>query len=246
MASVCKPGARRRNTRAVTKRNLADQTGNGIGLTCIFHLPPEAVDRYQLGADDVVTLDCTTEAASEVVASVELAWLDQVTSRLLAGASRGRTRSPCRGHRPRRGASCREPAGLHRARRHGRRLLRLRQRTRPRHAADGRSGPRRRARHARPDAAQAASAAAAAGENEVLWPLLLTRAPKEIAPVVQLVADHHQAIDDLLVPPQMRAVLGELAPRAYAAHSERVHGTPTPPRSTEVGIGTPHVGVAWR
>jgi hemerythrin-like domain-containing protein len=170
------------------------------------------------------------------------------------------------------------------------------------------------------------------GEDEVLWPLLLTPAPEEIAPVVQLVAGHHQVIDDLLgridvllgtwtagaasddgkvlafalerlavalyehmgleeklvlplaerhifasewdklvadgaasippeigpvlagmlmyeggldaVPPQMRAVLAELAPQAYAAHSERVHGTPTPPHSTEVGIGTP-LAVAW-
>jgi EmrB/QacA subfamily drug resistance transporter len=169
------------------------------------------------------------------------------------------------------------------------------------------------------------------GEDAVLWPLLLTRAPREIDPVIDLVAGHHHGIENNLaeadallgnwtsgaasedgqalalalqrlaaalyehmdleeklilplaerhvfapewdkmvadgaaaippqagpvlagmlmyeggpdvVPPQMRAVLAELAPRAYAAHCQRVHGTPTPPRSTEVGIGTPYVGV---
>jgi hypothetical protein len=169
------------------------------------------------------------------------------------------------------------------------------------------------------------------GEDAVLWPRLLARAPKEIDPVVHLVEGHHQAIDGVLaevdgllgswtvtvagddgealavalerlavllyehmgleeklvlpvaerhifatewdmmvadeaarippeagpvvvgmvmyeggldaVPPEMRAVFAELAPTAYAAHCERVHGTPAPPRSTEVGIGTPYVGV---
>jgi len=169
------------------------------------------------------------------------------------------------------------------------------------------------------------------GEDALLWPLLLARAPREVEPVVHLAAGHHQAIDELLakvdlllgswtsgaasedgealagalgrlavtayehmdleerlvlpvaerhifasewdtmvateaasippevgpvlagmlmyeagpdvVPPSMRAALAELAPRAYAAHCERVHGTPTPPRSTEVGVGTPYVGV---
>jgi hemerythrin-like domain-containing protein len=169
------------------------------------------------------------------------------------------------------------------------------------------------------------------GEDAVLWPLLLARAPKEIDPVVRLMEGHHQAIDGHLatigallgtwtsgaasedgealavvlerlavavyehmdleeklvlpiaerhvfasewetmvadeatrippevgpvlvgmlmyeagpdvVPSQMRAALAEVAPGAYAAHCERVHGTPTPPRSTEVGIGAPHVGV---
>jgi hypothetical protein len=46
-----------------------------------------------------------------------------------------------------------------------------------------------------------------------------------------------------VVPPQMRAILAELASQAYAAHCQRVHGTPAPPRSTEVGIGTPYVGI---
>jgi hemerythrin-like domain-containing protein len=169
------------------------------------------------------------------------------------------------------------------------------------------------------------------GEDAVLWPRLLARAPKEIDPVVHLVEGHHRAIDSVLaevdvllgswtgtaasqdgealavalerlavllyehmgleeklvlpvaerhifatewdtmvadsaakippeagpvvvgmvmyeggleaVPPQMRAVFAELAPRAYEAHCQRVHGTPAPPRSAEVGIGTPSVGV---
>jgi hemerythrin-like domain-containing protein len=169
------------------------------------------------------------------------------------------------------------------------------------------------------------------GEDATLWPLLLTRAPREIDPVVHLVEDQHQTIEDVLtetaallagwtsraasedgqalavaleelavalyehmsieerlvlpvaarhifasewqkmvddgaarippeagpviagmlmyeggldvVPPELRAPLAERAPRAYAAHSERVHGTPTPPRSTEVGVGTPYVGM---
>jgi len=165
------------------------------------------------------------------------------------------------------------------------------------------------------------------GEDAVLWPLLLTRAPREIDPVVHLVEDQHQTIEDVLtetsallaawtggaasedgealavaldkvaaalfehmnieerlvlplaerhifasewqkmvddgsaripseagpviagmlmydvVPPELRAPLADRAPRAYAAHSERVHGTPTPPRSTEVGVSTPHVGI---
>jgi EmrB/QacA subfamily drug resistance transporter len=169
------------------------------------------------------------------------------------------------------------------------------------------------------------------GEDAVVWPALLARAPREIDPVVHLVEGHHQAIEDLLskidvllgtwtsgaasedsealavvlerlavalyehmgleeklvlplaerhifasewdkmvadeaasippevgpvlagmlmyeggldvVPPEMRAVLAELAPQAYAAHCQRVHGTSAPPRSSEVGIGTPYVGV---
>jgi len=170
------------------------------------------------------------------------------------------------------------------------------------------------------------------GEDAVLWPLLLTRAPREIDPVVHLVEGHHQDIENILgevdvllgnwtggaasadgealalalerlaialyehmgleeklilplarrhvfasewdkmvadgaaaippevgpvlvgmlmyeggpdvVPLEMRAILADLAPQAYAAHCERVHGTPAPPRSTEVGIGTPYVGIA--
>jgi hemerythrin-like domain-containing protein len=46
-----------------------------------------------------------------------------------------------------------------------------------------------------------------------------------------------------IVPPEMREVLAELAPAAYAGYCEHVHGTPAPPRSSEVGLGTPYVGV---
>lgn len=169
------------------------------------------------------------------------------------------------------------------------------------------------------------------GEDEVLWPRLLTRAPSEIAPVVHLVEGHHQGIDALAgeievllsawhnsagagdrdeladalqrlagalyehmgleeklvlpvaerhifasewdgmvadgaaqvppeagpvvvgmlmyegginaVAPQVRAVLGEAAPRAYAAYAEKVYGTPTPPRSTDVVLGSPSIAI---
>jgi hypothetical protein len=46
-----------------------------------------------------------------------------------------------------------------------------------------------------------------------------------------------------IVPPEMREVLAELAPAAYAGYCEHVHGTSAPPRSSEVGLGTPYVGV---
>jgi hemerythrin-like domain-containing protein len=46
------------------------------------------------------------------------------------------------------------------------------------------------------------------------------------------------------VPQDMLAIFGEMAPKAFAAHCELVHGTPTPPRTTDVVIGTPYVGVA--
>jgi hemerythrin-like domain-containing protein len=169
-------------------------------------------------------------------------------------------------------------------------------------------------------------------EDEVLWPLLLARAPKEIDPVVHLAEGHHQAIDDLLtevgmrletwrddasradsaglaltlrrlavtvfehmdleerlvlplveryifatewdamerqaiasiapeeailavgmvlyevdrqsLPPLFPGEVLDAAPRVYAAHAERVHGTKTPPRSTELALGTPLAGVA--
>lgn len=47
----------------------------------------------------------------------------------------------------------------------------------------------------------------------------------------------------VIVPPEMRDVLADLAPKAYAVYCENLHGTPTPPRSTEVGLGVPFVGV---
>ena len=65
--------------------------------------------------------------------------------------------------------------------------------------------------------------------------------PPEIGPVLAGMLMYEGGIE--VVPPEMRSVLAELAPKAYAAHCEAVHGTPTPPRSTEVGIGAPYVGV---
>jgi len=65
--------------------------------------------------------------------------------------------------------------------------------------------------------------------------------PPEVGPVLAGMLMYEGGLD--VVPPEMRAALAELAPQAYAAHCERVHGTPVPPRSTEVGVGTPYVGV---
>lgn len=170
------------------------------------------------------------------------------------------------------------------------------------------------------------------GEDAVLWPRLLARAPKEVDPVVHLVESHHEGIEALTgqvevllktwgdsasgadreelatvlerlavalyehmgleeklilplaerhifateweqmvaeaaagMPPEhgpviigmvmyesgldalpldLAATLGAVAPAAYAAYAERVHGTATPPRSSDVGIGRSLVGVA--
>jgi hypothetical protein len=41
----------------------------------------------------------------------------------------------------------------------------------------------------------------------------------------------------------MHEVLAEIAPSAYAGYCERVHGTPTPPRSSGVGLGTSYIGI---
>lgn len=170
------------------------------------------------------------------------------------------------------------------------------------------------------------------GEDAVLWPRLLARAPKEVDPVIHLVEGHHENIEALggqvevllktwgdgaagadreelatvlerltvalyehmgleeklilplcqryifaseweqmvaegaatlppervpvllgmvmyeggadTLPADLVAAMGEVAPQAYAAYAERVHGTATPPRSTDVGIGRALVGVA--
>lgn len=169
-------------------------------------------------------------------------------------------------------------------------------------------------------------------EDDVLWPLLLTRAPREIDPVVHLSQGQHEAIDSLVgaagkqlegwregasavgsaalsltlrqlavtafehmaleerlvlplverhvfaaeweemeraslatmgpeeavlvagmmlyeagpeaMPAAFPPELLEAGPKAFAAHSQRVHGTPAPSRSTELAIGTPLVGLA--
>ncbi|HET6191086.1 MAG TPA: hemerythrin domain-containing protein [Trebonia sp.] len=65
--------------------------------------------------------------------------------------------------------------------------------------------------------------------------------PQETGPVLVGMLMYEGGLE--VVPPQMRDALAELAPKVYAAHCELVHGTPTPPRSSEVGLGTPYVGV---
>jgi hypothetical protein len=168
-------------------------------------------------------------------------------------------------------------------------------------------------------------------EDRVLWPLLLTRAPKEIDPVVHLVEEQHRGVEDMLeevdqrleagadsvtgtggeafaqalqrlavalyehmhleerlvlpvvarhvfasewdtmtegiedtltpdiapilfgmtlyetdmkaVSPRIPQVMLELAPKAYAAYAERLHGTPSPPRSTDLVLSTPDIRV---
>jgi len=65
--------------------------------------------------------------------------------------------------------------------------------------------------------------------------------PPESAPVVVGMLMYESGLDS--VPAELREPLGELAPKAYAAYCEQVHGTPTPPRSSEVGLGTPYVGL---
>ena len=65
--------------------------------------------------------------------------------------------------------------------------------------------------------------------------------PPEIGPLMVGMLMYEGELE--IVPPEMREVLAEIAPKAYAAHCEHVHGTPTPPRSSEVGLGTPHAGI---
>lgn len=68
--------------------------------------------------------------------------------------------------------------------------------------------------------------------------------PPEIGPLMVGMLMYEGGLD--VVPPELRDVLAELAPKTYADYCERVHGTPTPPRSTEVGLGTPDVGLIKR
>ena len=65
--------------------------------------------------------------------------------------------------------------------------------------------------------------------------------PPEVGPILVGMLMYEGGLE--VVPPEMRDVLSELAPKAYADYCERVHGTPAPPRSSEVGLGTPYVGV---
>jgi hemerythrin-like domain-containing protein len=169
-------------------------------------------------------------------------------------------------------------------------------------------------------------------EDEILWPLLLARAPKEVDPVVHLAEGHHQRLEALLeetdarlaawassadgdardalalalrelavvlfehmgleerlvlpvvqrhiftseweamvqlsvaeiapediplifgmalyegdqeiVPEPLRADIVPVAPGVYADYAERLYGTRTPPRSTDVVFGAPPIGAA--
>ena len=65
--------------------------------------------------------------------------------------------------------------------------------------------------------------------------------PPESVPVIVGMVAYESGLD--FMPAQAREALAEIAPKAYAAYSEGVHGTGTPPRSTEVGLGTPYVGL---
>jgi hemerythrin-like domain-containing protein len=56
------------------------------------------------------------------------------------------------------------------------------------------------------------------GENAVLWPLLLARAPREIDPVVHLAEGHHRAIDELLT--RIEVLLGTWTSGAAAEDGE--------------------------
>jgi hemerythrin-like domain-containing protein len=64
--------------------------------------------------------------------------------------------------------------------------------------------------------------------------------PPESIPVIVGMVAYESGLD--FMPPEAREALAEIAPKAYAAYSEGIHGTATPPRSTEVGLGTPYVG----
>jgi hemerythrin-like domain-containing protein len=52
---------------------------------------------------------------------------------------------------------------------------------------------------------------------------------------------HPEMIDQLVatMPPDIAAVIRVIAPREFARHCEKLHGTPTPPRSTELSVGRP-------
>jgi hemerythrin-like domain-containing protein len=65
--------------------------------------------------------------------------------------------------------------------------------------------------------------------------------PPEIGPILVGMLMYEGGVD--VIPPEMRGDLADLAPKAYAVYCENLHGTPTPPRSTEVGLGVPYVGV---
>jgi hemerythrin-like domain-containing protein len=67
--------------------------------------------------------------------------------------------------------------------------------------------------------------------------------PDEMALLMGMIMyeGHPEIVDRLLaaMPPDIGAAIRVAAPREFARHSERVHGTPTPPRSTELPVGRP-------
>jgi hemerythrin-like domain-containing protein len=64
--------------------------------------------------------------------------------------------------------------------------------------------------------------------------------PPEAVPVIVGMVAYEGGLD--FMPPGAREALAEIAPKAYAEYSGAIHGTATPPRSTQVGLGTPYVG----
>lgn len=64
----------------------------------------------------------------------------------------------------------------------------------------------------------------------------------EDAPLVIGMAMYEAERESL--PPVFPDEVLDVAPQVYAAHAKRLHGTTTPPRSSELAIGTPPVGVA--
>jgi hemerythrin-like domain-containing protein len=72
----------------------------------------------------------------------------------------------------------------------------------------------------------------------------LTRFPPGEMPLLvgMLMYEGHPEMVDRVVaamPSEIGAVIREVAPREFARHCEQVHGTPTPPRSTELSVGRP-------
>jgi hypothetical protein len=81
-----------------------------------------------------------------------------------------------------------------------------------------------------------------ASEWQVMEEHAATHIEPEVAPLVVGMVMYEAEPE--AVPQDMLAIFGEMGPKVYAAHCELVHGTPTPPRTTDVVIGTPYVGVA--
>jgi hemerythrin-like domain-containing protein len=72
----------------------------------------------------------------------------------------------------------------------------------------------------------------------------LTRVPPEETALLMgmmMYEGHPEMVDRLLaaMPPDIGAAIRTDAPREFARHCEQVHGTQTPPRSTELPVGLP-------